>query len=54
MVVNVYIILVYDIEKRVVKMLKICRRYLNCIQDSVFEREITSAKQKEPIHELEI
>jgi CRISPR-associated protein Cas2 len=33
-----YVILVYDIgEKRVSKMLKLCRRYLNWIQNSVFE-----------------
>ncbi len=47
-----YIILVYDIEeKRVGKMLKICRRYLNWIQNSVFEGEITEVKLKELIHE---
>ncbi|OQP59767.1 CRISPR-associated endonuclease Cas2 [Niastella populi] len=47
-----YIILVYDIEvKRVAKMLKLCRRYLNWIQNSVFEGEITNAKLKELIHE---
>lgn len=47
-----YIIVVYDIEeKRVVKMLKLCRRYLNWIQNSVFEGEITNAKLKELIHE---
>ena len=40
-----YIILVYDIgEKRVGKMLKLCRQYLNWIQNSVFEGEITEAK----------
>ena len=40
-----YIILVYDIgEKRVGKMLKICRKYLNWIQNSVFEGEITPGK----------
>jgi len=40
-----YIILVYDIgEKRVGKMLKLCRRYLNWIQNSVFEGEITDVK----------
>jgi CRISPR-associated protein Cas2 len=49
-----YIILVYDIEeKRVAKMLKICRRYLNWIQNSVFEGEITNAKLKELIHEAQ-
>ncbi|MFI3263247.1 MAG: CRISPR-associated endonuclease Cas2 [Rikenellaceae bacterium] len=37
-----FIILVYDIgEKRVGKMLKLCRRYLNWIQNSVFEGEIS-------------
>jgi CRISPR-associated protein Cas2 len=47
-----YIILVYDIEvKRVAKMLKLCRRYLNWIQNSVFEGEITNAKLKELVHE---
>lgn len=43
-----YVILVYDIgEKRVQKMLKLCRQYLNWIQNSVFEGEITSVKLKE-------
>lgn len=43
-----YIILVYDIgEKRVGKMLKLCRRYLNWIQNSVFEGEITEVKLEE-------
>ena len=37
-----YIIAVYDCgEKRVVKMLKLCRKYLNWIQNSVFEGELT-------------
>ena len=31
-------------EKRVGRALKICRRYLNWVQNSVFEGEITSAK----------
>ena len=43
-----YIILVYDIgERRVGKMLKLCRQYLNWIQNSVFEGEITEVKLKE-------
>lgn len=43
-----YIILVYDIgEKRVGKMLKLCRKYLSWIQNSVFEGEITDVKLKE-------
>lgn len=47
-----YVILVYDIgEKRVVKMLKLCRRYLNWIQNSVFEGEISELKLKELIFE---
>jgi CRISPR-associated protein Cas2 len=40
-----YIIAVYDIgEKRVGKMLKLCRRYLNWIQNSTFEGEISEAR----------
>ncbi len=43
-----YVILVYDIgQKRVVKMLKHCRKYLNWIQNSVFEGEITKARLTE-------
>ena len=43
-----YIILVYDCgEKRVAKMLKLCRQYLTWIQNSVFEGEITEVKLKE-------
>lgn len=43
-----YVILVYDIgEKRVGKMLKLCRRYLTWIQNSVLEGEITEIKLKE-------
>jgi len=45
-----YIILVYDIgEKRVGKMLKLCRQYVNWIQNSVFEGEISEVKLKELI-----
>jgi CRISPR-associated protein Cas2 len=43
-----YVIAVYDIgEKRVVKMLKLCRQYLNWIQNSVFEGELTEVQIKE-------
>jgi len=43
-----YVILVYDIgEKRVGRMLKLCRKYLSWIQNSVFEGEITEIKLKE-------
>lgn len=43
-----YVILVYDCgERRVAKMLKLCRMYLNWIQNSVFEGEISEVKLKE-------
>lgn len=43
-----YVILVYDFgEKCVNKMLKLCRKYLNWIQNSVFEGEISEARLKE-------
>jgi len=43
-----YVILVYDIgEKRVGKMLRLCRKYLHWIQNSVFEGEISEVKLKE-------
>lgn len=49
-----YVIAVYDInEKRVGKMLKLCRKYLNWIQNSVFEGEITEVKLKEWLHKAE-
>jgi CRISPR-associated protein Cas2 len=45
---NMYIIAVYDIgEKRVGKMLKLFRRYLHWIQNSVFEGELSEVKLKE-------
>lgn len=43
-----YVIAVYDVDKRrVAKMLKLCRRYLNWIQNSVFEGEISEVKLME-------
>ena len=43
-----YVIAVYDVnEKRVNKMLKLFRKYLHWIQNSVFEGEITEVKLKE-------
>ena len=43
-----YIIAVYDVgERRVAKMLKLCRQYLNWIQNSVFEGELTEVQLKE-------
>lgn len=47
-----YIIAVYDVgQKRVGKMLKLCRRYLNWIQNSVLEGEVSEAKLLEFKHE---
>ena len=47
-----YIILVYDMgQRRVGKMLKLCRRYLNWIQNSVFEGELTEVQLKALLHE---
>jgi CRISPR-associated protein Cas2 len=44
---KVYLIIVYDINvKRVVKVLKFLRRYLNWVQNSVFEGELTYAEFK--------
>ncbi|MDF9796287.1 CRISPR-associated protein Cas2 [Catalinimonas alkaloidigena] len=43
-----YIILVYDVgQKRVGKMLKLCRRYLSWIQNSVLEGELTEVQLKQ-------
>jgi len=43
-----YYILVYDINvKRVAKMLKLVRAYLNHVQNSVFEGELTNAQLEE-------
>lgn len=40
-----YVIAVYDVgQKKVGKMLRLCRRYLNWIQNSVFEGEITEVR----------
>ena len=43
-----YVILIYDVsEKRVGKMLKLCRQYLCWIQNSVFEGELSEVKLRE-------
>ena len=50
-----YVILVYDMDKRRVgKMLKLCRCYLNWIQNSVFEGAITEVKLKEFLIEAKL
>ena len=46
-----YVVLVYDVnQKRTGKMLKLCRQYLNWIQNSVFEGDITEVRLKELCH----
>ncbi|WP_457569552.1 CRISPR-associated endonuclease Cas2 [Desulfurobacterium sp.] len=48
-----FVILVYDAgEKRVQKFLKICRKYLVHVQNSVFEGELTEATLKMLTEEL--
>ena len=43
-----YVIIVYDVgEKRVSKMLKLCRQYLCWVQNFVFEGELSEVKLKE-------
>ena len=43
-----YVSLVYDVDqKRTAKMLKLCRRYLSWIQNSVFEGEISEVQLKQ-------
>lgn len=51
---KMYYVLAYDIasEKRIVKALKICRKYLNWVQNSVFEGELTEGQYKRLISEL--
>ncbi len=46
-----YVVLVYDVnQKRTGKLLKLCRKYLNWIQNSVFEGDITEVRLKELCH----
>lgn len=50
-----FIILVYDFgEKRVGKALKICRKYLHWVQNSVFEGEVSQANFLKLKKELEL
>ena len=49
-----YVIAVYDTNaKRCGKMLKLLRRYLHWVQNSVFEGEITEVKLREMVTESE-
>jgi len=48
-----YVILIYDVaEKRVGKMLKLCRQYLCWIQNTVFEGELSEVKLRELQHKI--
>jgi len=47
-----YVILVYDMgSNRVAKMLRLCRRYLHWIQNSVFEGPLTPLQLKQLLAE---
>lgn len=49
-----FVIVVYDFNvKRVAKALKICRKYLYWVQNSVFEGEISKANYVKLKYELE-
>jgi CRISPR-associated protein Cas2 len=44
---NMYVIAVYDVSaERTVKMLKLCRKHLHWIQNSVFEGELSELQLK--------
>jgi CRISPR-associated protein Cas2 len=48
-----FVILYYDVnKKRCTRMLKTCRKYLEWVQNSVFEGEITDALYERMTHEL--
>lgn len=47
-----YVIAIYDVSsERCTKMLKLCRRYLHWVQNSVFEGQLSEVLLKELIHE---
>ena len=49
-----FVILTYDVnQRRVSKVMKICRKYLFHVQNSVFEGTITDAKLRRLKEELE-
>ena len=49
-----FVILYYDVgEKRCGKMLKVCRKYLQWVQNSVFEGEISVASYEKMRYEIE-
>ena len=48
-----YYIMVYDVNvKRVNKMLKLLRKYLNWVQNSVFEGELSDSQLERLKHEI--
>jgi len=48
-----FIILYYDVDKkRCGKMLRTCRQYLQWVQNSVFEGDISDANYEEMVHNL--
>jgi len=48
-----YVIMVYDVnEKRVAKVLRICRKYLRHVQRSVFEGKLTEKQLSDLKEEL--
>lgn len=49
-----FVIVTYDVaQKRVMKTMKICRKYLTHVQNSVFEGMITEGKLNKLKHELQ-
>ncbi|MEM9991939.1 MAG: CRISPR-associated endonuclease Cas2, partial [Bacteroidota bacterium] len=52
----IYVIAIYDVaSQRCGKMLKLCRRYLHWVQNSVFEGELTPsqyARLRQEVNEL--
>ena len=49
-----FVIVTYDVaQKRVTKTMKICRKYLTHVQNSVFEGMITEGKLNRLKHELQ-
>lgn len=52
-IIEMFVILVYDVkQQRVAKVLKTARKYLNWVQNSVLEGEITEANLKKLKKEL--
>ncbi len=48
-----FVILYYDVNrKRCNKMLKTCRKYLQWVQNSVFEGEISEANYEKMVYEI--